>query len=126
MMDKDLDLDALFAEAAEVQVALSPELSARILADAARLQLRPQPFAKPAVSVPVRKSALGWLVGVGEVLGGVRSLAGLSLAGLTGLYLGMAQPAAVQSVTALLAGATTTTVDQLDLLPSTGTLWTGE
>ncbi|MBI1170574.1 dihydroorotate dehydrogenase [bacterium] len=123
-MDKDLDLDALFAQAAEDRATLSPELDARILADAARLQPSPQAFVKPVVSVPPRPG-FGWGAALAEVLGGLRSVAALSMVGLAGLYLGVAQPAGVQSLTSLLSGDAAT-VDQLDLLPTTGALWSEE
>ena len=120
-MDKDFDLDALFAEAAEVRVQPSAALQARILTDAAKAQPKPQAFVKPVISP---KPQPGWFAGMTDVLGGVRSIAGLSMAALVGLYLGVAQPTALQSLTGLLEG--TTTVEQMDLLPATGTLWTEE
>lgn len=121
-MDKDIDLDALFAEAALMRAEPSAGLEARILADADRLQPKPQPLARPVISAKPQSGAFGWVTGLTDVLGGMRAVAGLSLAGLTGLYLGVAQPGAVQSLTALMSG-TTTTVEQMDLLPATGTLW---
>ena len=121
MMGKDIDLDALFAEAALTQVEVSAGLASRILADADRLQPKPQPIVRPVISAKPHGGAFGWVLGFTDVLGGMRAVAGLSLAGLMGLYLGVAQPVAVQSLTALMSG--TTTVDQIDLLPATGTLW---
>lgn len=121
MMDKDIDLDALFAEAADGRFDPSPQLASRILADAAREQPKPQAFVRQAKS-PVQ---LGWFAGFTDVLGGVRSVAALSMVGLMGLYLGVAQPSGVQSLTTLLSGDTTT-VEQMDLLPATGALWAEE
>lgn len=117
-MDKDIDLTALFAEAAEQEPAPSPALLARILHDAARLQ----PLAPPLVSPTPQPRPRGWLAGWAEVLGGGRALAGLSFAGMTGLFLGAAEPAMLSSVTTLILGSTT--VEQIDLLPDTGSLWT--
>ncbi|MGV8987921.1 MAG: hypothetical protein ACOH2H_16735 [Cypionkella sp.] len=128
-MDKEFDLgerdlDALFAEAAEMRLHLSPELAARILSDAAAAQPISQVFVR-AVKAPVPQSrGAGWFAVFADVLGGFRSVAGLSLVGLMGLYLGVAQPSGVQSLTSLLAGDTT--VEQIEFLPATGSLWTGE
>lgn len=127
-MDKDIDLDALFAEATLARADPSPSLVTRILADADKLQPKPQALARPMISA---RPHGGWFAGLavglgdvlGDVLGGGRAVAGLSLAGLTGLYLGMAQPGAIGSLTSLVSG-TTTTVEQMDLLPATGSSWT--
>ena len=121
-MDKDFDLNALLAEAAVARAEPSAALTARILADAAKLQPRPQPLVRPAILAKPQVGFFGRVTAFADGLGGGRTVAGLTLAGLTGLYLGVAQPAAVQSLTALLSG--TTTVEQMDFLPATGTLWT--
>ena len=120
-MEKDIDLDALFSEAAMLRAEPSMGLASRILADADRLQPKLQPLARPVILAKPHGGAFGWVTGFTDVLGGMRAVAGLSLAGLMGLYLGVAQPAAVQSLTALMSG--TTTVEQMDLLPAIGTLW---
>lgn len=120
-MGKDIDLDALFAEAALTRAEPSAGLSARILMDADRLQPKPQPLARPVILAKPHGGFFGWYTGFADVLGGGRAVAGLSLAGLTGLYLGMAQPEPVQSLTSLMSG--TTTVEQMDFLPASGTLW---
>ena len=121
MMDKDIDLDALFAEAAEARMSPTPELVARILADAAQEQPKPQASVR-TVRLPQPRGRFG---AFSDVLGGARSMAALSMAGLMGLYLGVAQPSGVQSLTSLLSGDTTT-VEQLDLLPAPGALWSEE
>ena len=119
-MNDDVDLDALLAEAAATPVVPSAGLSSRILADAQAVQPRPRVQAAPSRQ---RAGLMGWLLDFTEGLGGGRAVAGLSLAGLTGLFLGVADPAALQSLTALIAGDTTT-VGQMDLLPATDILWT--
>jgi hypothetical protein len=119
-MNDDMDLDALFAEAAALPVAPSPVLTARILADAQALQARAP---AQAVKLKPRFGLMGWLLDLAEGLGGGRAVAGLSLAGLTGLFLGVADPTALQSLTALIAGDMTM-VGQMDLLPATDILWT--
>lgn len=121
MMDKHMDLDALFAEAAARPAEVSPDLMARLLSDAAEAQPRPQALAAPPVSGSGRPKA-GWLATLSEALGGRRALAGLSLAGLTGLFLGVVQPGGVQSLTVLLSQSTVT-ADQMDLLPTPDTIW---
>ena len=125
-MDKDFDLDALFAQAAETRHTPSPDLTARILNDAARAQPKPQEWPQAAEYKQNPSSApggfFGWFTAFADVLGGGRALAGLSLAGMTGLYLGVAQPDLVQSLTSVVGGGTT--LEQIDLLPATGTFWT--
>lgn len=126
-MDKDFDLDALLAEAAEMRVTPSPELTSRILQDAVNLQPKPQVWPQPIVRKEEPQSFsggfFGWFTAFADVLGGGRAVAGLSLAALTGLYLGVAQPNLMQSLTSSTA-ADSTVSDQIDLLPATGTLWT--
>lgn len=121
-MDKDGDLEALFAAASAERPEPSAALMARILQDAARLQPAPQVLGPALVSPPPRAGFAAWLAGVSAALGGGRALAGLSLAGMTGLFLGVAEPAMLGSVTAMLAGSTTS--EQIDLLPDSSTLWT--
>ena len=138
MMDEDLDVDALLAEASGLRVDPSPALTARILSDAATAQ--PQPL-RAAGQRPRRKTAGLWTwpagrasgrayggayggaYGLAADLGGIGALAGLSLAGLTGLFLGVANPTALQTLTTLISGQAVQ-VDQMDLLPATDTLWT--
>lgn len=110
------DLDTMFAAAAAQRVAPSDALLTRIHADADALQPRPVP---PAVAI-----RRGWFDTLADWFGGGMSLAGMSAAALTGLYLGVAQPVPLTALTELVTG--TTTLDSLDLLPSTGTLWTQE
>ena len=119
-MTDDLDLDALLAEAAATPVAPSAALTARILADAQAMQPRPQ--AKAAPSRP-RLGVWVWLSDLAEGLGGGRAVAGLSLAGVAGLFLGVADPSALQSLSTLIAGDLIS-VDHMDLLPATDILWT--
>ena len=120
-MDNDWDIDDLLAEASGLRVAPSEELAARILSDAARVQ--PQPVVFKLVSAQKRGGFLDWLPGFAEGLGGARTLVGLSFAGLTGLFLGAAEPTLLQSLTAVLSGQSMQ-IDQLDLLPATDLLWT--
>ena len=127
MMDKDFDLDALLAEAAAERVTPSPALAARILQDAVLVQPKPNSWPQPLVRKENLQVApggvFGWFTAFAAVLGGGGTLAGLSLAAMTGLYLGIAQPNLMPSLS--LIGSTDSTVsEQIDLLPATGTLWT--
>jgi hypothetical protein len=121
MMDKKPDLDAIFAEAAAMPVAVPPDLMARILADAAEVQPRPHAIAVQLISKPVGQKP-GWLAALAEALGGGRAWAGLSLAGLTGLFLGVVQPAGMPSLTSLLS-QTTVATEEMDLLPTPDAIW---
>ena len=129
-MMQDDDLDQVLAQASAQRVAPSDILITRIHGDADVWQ----PKARGAVA-PAR----GWLAGLARLarlaglarlarladwFGGGMSLAGMSAAALAGLYMGIAQPVPVVALTELLRG--TTTLDNLDLLPTGGALWTLE
>ena len=111
-------LNDLFAEAAARREEPSAGLVSRILADADAAQPHHQPLR------PVQPAPRGWLATLSDWFGGGMSLAGMSAAAATGLYLGVAQPASVLALTELVTG--TTTIDSLELLPGTGTLWAQE
>lgn len=117
-MAQDDILDGMLAEAAAQQPVPSAGLISRIVADADAVQSKPQPF-RPAM---VAKA--GWLATLADWFGGGMSLAGMSAAAAAGLYLGVAQPASVLALTELVTGSTT--IDSLDLLPASGTLWAQE
>ena len=116
MMTQDHDLDSLFAAAADQPARPSDGLITRILADADIWQ------PKPAVATV--RPRLGWFATLADWFGGRMSLAGMSMAALTGLYIGIAQPVPLSDLTDLVAG--TLPLDSLDLLPSNGALWTQE
>lgn len=120
-MDDDMDLDALLAQAAATPAALSSALTARILDDARAVQPGLPFSALPSHPRPYLLRA--WISEFVAGLGGGPALAGLSLAAATGLFLGVADPTALQSLTLLIAGETTE-VAQMDLLPATDILWT--
>jgi hypothetical protein len=114
MTPQDDDLDDLFATAAASQARPSDALFARILADADAWQPRPAaPAPRP-----------GWLATLADWFGGGFSLAGMSAAALTGLYLGIAQPVPLTGLTEFVTGSVT--LDSLDLMPSNGALWAQE
>ncbi len=114
MTQQDDDLDDLFAAAAVNPARPSDALIARILADADALLSRPaSPAPRP-----------GWFATLADWFGGGMSLAGMSAAALTGLYLGIAQPVPLTGLTELVTG--TAALDSLDLMPSNGALWAQE
>ena len=113
MMDDDLDLDGLLAEAALRPPEPSAAFLARIEADALALQPRPA-----AAVVPPRRS---WLLRMAEAFGGGGGVAGLTLAAASGLWLGVAQPAGLLGVTEYLTGTTA-----VELLPADDSLFAGE
>ena len=118
MMTEMDDLDDLLGAASGQVFAPSPALMARIAADADRLL--------PSVVVaggPVR-GRKGLLATLSDWFGGTVPLAGVSVAALTGIYLGVVQPTPVLALTYLVTGQTT--IDSLEVLPTTSTLWTQE
>ena len=116
-MAQDDILDGMFAAAASQQPVPSAGLISRIVADADSEQPKPQ-FLRPA------KATGGWFATLADWFGGGMSLAGMATAAATGLYLGVTQPASVLALTELVTGSTT--IDSLDLLPASGTLWAQE
>ncbi len=93
------ELDEFFAAAKESEVPASPDLMARVLADAEDLQPRASEVARP-------HSSNLW-AGLLDVLGGWPALGGVAAAGVAGLWLGMAPPASVEDLTSGLWGTTT-------------------
>ena len=103
MMD---DLDDLLAGAKLAAMPPSEALMARVLADAAAVQVRP-------VAVAARPRA-GWFAGLAALFGGAGSLVGVGSAAVVGLFFGFVQPDGVGAVADLWAAGS---VDQVDLMP---------
>lgn len=97
------DLDDLFAEARAAQIQASTGLMARVLADAAAAQPRRVPAPRPRFTLAALVTALGGLGG----------MAGLATAAVAGLWVGLAPPAAVDDMAALLLGG----AEDLILIP---------
>ncbi|NAZ37202.1 hypothetical protein [Rubellimicrobium sp. CFH 75288] len=85
-MRSDDDLEALFAEARRAPSSVSPELMARVLADAAAAMPRPRLAGGPAAA------GIGEPPGWWPLLGGWPAMAGLAAAALAGFWIGVAQP----------------------------------
>jgi hypothetical protein len=119
-MTSEIDhLDDLFAAAAAQREVPSAPLVTRILKDADHEQPQPRPLVTARLASPK-----GRLAALADWFGGGFSLAGMSMAALTGLYLGVAQPTPVLALTDLVTGQTV--MESLEVLPSTGALWTQE
>ncbi|MES2434271.1 MAG: dihydroorotate dehydrogenase [Pseudomonadota bacterium] len=103
MMD---DLDDLLAGASRALVQPSEALMARVLADAAALQVRPV--------VVVARPRAGWFAGLAALFGGAGSLVGVGSAAVVGLFFGFVQPDGLGAVADLWAVGS---VDQVDLMP---------
>jgi hypothetical protein len=118
MAEDDL-LDGLFAEASGRRAPLSDGLMARIQADADAHQPRPRP-----APVAIGKAAGGsWFGTLADWFGGGIALAGMSAAAVSGLYLGLAQPAALLSLSEAVTGGT---VESVELLPDLASNWAME
>ncbi|MFN3645765.1 MAG: dihydroorotate dehydrogenase [Gemmobacter sp.] len=91
----DVLLDDLFAAARAAPPQPVPDaLLARVLADAdAAMPRRPRASAPAAASA--RPAPPGWLAVLVAALGGRGAVAGLAAAGLAGVWIGFAQPAAL-------------------------------
>jgi hypothetical protein len=122
------DLDFLLARmAAEPRPLPGPALMARLLEDAARLQ-PPGPMPAggarpPAIpALPARPAAPrgGWIGALADLFGGRGALAGMMLATIAGLWLGVAQPISLSTLT----GAAETPLESLDLFAGSDRLWT--
>ena len=113
MMD---DLDDLFAEAKQAAIQPSDALMARVLADAAQVQVRPVAVAVAVAVVPPRA---GWLAGLAALFGGAGSLVGVGSAAVAGLFFGFVQPDGLGAVADIWAASA---VDQVDLMPQVDVL----
>lgn len=113
------DLDALFAQSGSENPVPSTALTARVLADAHRLQPRNGAFNAGAGS-----AGPGIWAMLAAVFGGGGILAGIGTAAMAGLYLGFVQPTSFLSLTDALLN--TTQMDSLDLMPGIDALLTEE
>lgn len=88
----DRTMDDLFAQARQEQAEPSPEFMARLLADIDMVH------AEQHVTVPAAPKD-GFLRGLWETLGGWAGSGSLAAAAVAGLWVGIAQPSGLQSVT---------------------------
>lgn len=119
MTEREPDLDDLFAAARDADPTPSANLMTRILTDAAALQPRPAVVATRLQPVDLPTTE-GWFDRIAAVFGGGGALAGMSLAAVAGVFLGLAQPAPIVALTSMLADAS---VETVDLLPDGTALW---
>jgi hypothetical protein len=116
-MMPDDDLDKLLSLAAANPPRPSPDLMARVLADAEKAQPRVLGVAVPPAPRPAPSGLLSRLT---ELLGGVPGLAGVVGAAIVGFALGYLNPAALSALGTGLSAET----EALDLFPTTDFLTT--
>jgi hypothetical protein len=106
MMTKSDDdmIDALFAQARTQSPAVPDDLMARVLADAADMLVHSVAAPKPRI----------WPAFL-ELIGGWPSVGGLAMAGVAGIWVGLAPPASVTTWAADLIGSPVS----IDLLSDT-------
>jgi hypothetical protein len=112
-------LEALFAEAGKDGP--SPDLMARVLADAEAVQAAAAaaPASRPAEPDPARRPWLDMLLGA---LGGWSAVSGITAAGVMGLAVGLYSP---DTISGLISGAGMgQDADAYALTPDLGELWT--
>ena len=114
---QDPDLDDLFRQMQDAAPAPSARLMARIEADALAEQNSRVAMAVTSVRKPPVRQGWGGFLGA---LGGRGVLAGLGCATMAGVWLGLAQPAPVATLsdTLALALGMDTSSDQVDLIPT--------
>jgi len=95
------ELDALFAEVASHKAAPSADLMTRVLADAASVQA-------PAAARPLAQGSSGFFSPLWVALGGWAGAGGLAAVAATGVWLGIAPPAALETVTDAIFGSSVT------------------
>ncbi len=122
------ELDELFARSRDLGPRPSGDLMARVLADAAQVQVqvlraapRPPPRPEPLVIRPATGPG-GWLM---DLFGGAGALAGVLTAGVAGLVLGYVQPVGLSYLGALLTPSATVS-QSLELMPGLDALLTEE
>ena len=101
MTDQHDDIEALFAQARAVTPVVSDGLFARIMADAAAVDMVRQPRA------PVLPQK-GWFAGLLAALGGWPALGGLAMATVAGVWIGVAPPTQLTDIAVSLWGGTET------------------
>ncbi|WP_050528786.1 hypothetical protein [Pseudorhodobacter aquimaris] len=106
---QDSDLDDLFSTARRHSVGASPDLMARVLADAEAHQ--------PRMAAPTAVAKPGWWAALLAAIGGLPALAGLSTATLAGLWIGFADPTGVNVVTDMILASGEVT-ETLDVMPA--------
>jgi hypothetical protein len=110
------DLDALFESVKSAPMPASEALMTRVLADAEMLQ--------PRAAAPTRPRAnAGFFAGLAALFGGVGALAGVGSAAVAGLFIGFVQPSEIGAVVGF---SSTTTIDQVELIPDMTTLLAGD
>lgn len=119
------DPDVLLAEAAAMAPPVpDADFMARLMADAQQAQPpMPMPNLPRAAPAPrARTFGPGGVIGaLADVFGGRGALAAMMLATVTGLYIGVAQPALVSNLTGLSADSP---LESLDLMSGSDSLWT--
>ena len=116
---KEEDLDTLFAAARAAPPAPSDALMARVMADA--LAHQPAPRAPAATVAPERRGGSFWSA-LSGFFGGAGALAGMGGAAAAGLFIGLAQPAALVNLSDAYLGGT---LDSVALMPSVDSLFDG-
>jgi hypothetical protein len=120
---KEEDLDTLFAAARAAPPVPSDALMARVMADALDQQPAQARPALPVASAAVAARGGGSLwARLSGVFGGGGALAGMGGAAMAGLFIGLAQPALLVSVSDAYLGGT---LDSVALMPSVDSLLAG-
>jgi hypothetical protein len=91
------DLDDLFAEAAQLKPSVPSDLMARVLIDADQIQPRPRAAANQNV----------WNALV-DMVGGWPVVGGLAMAGVAGIWIGVAPPMGLENMATAVIGSTHT------------------
>ena len=94
-------LDALFADVAGKKAEPSADLMARVLADAANVHATAAARSQP-------RGASGFMSPLWAALGGWAGAGGLAAVAATGVWLGIAPPAALETVTDAIFGSSVT------------------
>lgn len=111
------NLDDVLAGARDTGPAPSDALIERVMADAAALQPRP---VLPSVA-RAKPAGVRWLDRLAELFGGGGALAGVGLAMVAGVFIGISQPEPVAALTQVLLDQTLS--DTVDLFPTDVALW---
>lgn len=122
---KEEDLDSLFTAARAAPPAPSDALMARVMADALAQQPAPPRPAGMQAPAPQGRGSQGggslWGTLTG-LFGGAGALAGMGGAAVAGLFIGLAQPALLVSLSDAYLGGT---LDSVALIPSVDALFAG-
>jgi|GEM_PF-5443306 len=120
--DEDAFLDAFFSAARAQPERVPEDLSERVLQRAAQMRPRPDPLVRPARARPARRGFAALLSGLfgGSLYAG--QLAGIAVAAVAGVWMGLVQPVSL----GVAGNIDAELIETIELLPDGLDIWAQE